>query len=346
MKRAASIALAPLSGIYSGLVRTGNALYRREVFRALRVDAPVISVGNLTTGGTGKTPLVEWIARELAANGRRVCILTRGYRRESSGRVIVSNGNEIFVDANLAGDEPFLLAESLRGQAAVVCDADRVAAAIWAKENLRSNTFVLDDGFQHQRIARDLNIATIDATNPWGNGRLLPAGILREPRTALARADCVVITRADDPDKVATVRREIEQLSPGVAIFTGRTELKGFYQLGAPESSTDNLEATPVAAVCAVGNPDSFFSLLRRSGCEVITTHAFRDHHKYSAYEIERVARQAAAAGAKALVTTTKDAVKLRSFTFPLPCYAAETTITLNQPDEFRDLLLKAVNGK
>lgn len=346
MKRAASIALAPFSGIYSGLVRTGNALYRREVFRALRVDAPVISVGNLTTGGTGKTPLVEWIARELAANGRRVCILTRGYRRESSGRVIVSNGNEIFVDANLAGDEPFLLAENLKGEAAVVCDADRVAAAIWAKENLRANTFVLDDGFQHQRIARDLNIATIDATNPWGNGRLLPAGILREPRAALARADCVVITRADDPRQVASVQEEIGRLAPNASVFTCRTELKGLHPLHATENTTETLDGVQFGAFCAVGNPESFFSLLRANGYQVQSTRAFRDHHKYSASEIANIAREAIAANAEGLLTTTKDAVKLRSFDFPLPCYAAEITISLDKPDELRELLLKALTAE
>jgi len=343
MNRAASIALAPLSGIYAGLVRTGNALYRRDVFRAHKVDAPVISVGNLTTGGTGKTPLVEWIARELAASGRRVCVLTRGYGRESSGRVIVSNGNEIFVDANLAGDEPFLLAENLKGQAAVVCDADRLAAAIWAQENLRSNTFVLDDGFQHQRIARDLNIATIDATNPWGNGRMLPAGILREPRRALDRADSVMITRADDLEQVAKVRKEIEVLNPEAAIFTCRTELDRWQPLSGDHDAVNDLKAVPVAAFCALGNPGSFFSMLRRNGYDVRSTRAFRDHHKYSRAEVARLTQQATAGGAQALLTTTKDAVKLRSFAFSLPCYAAETVINLDKTDEFRALVLKAL---
>jgi tetraacyldisaccharide 4'-kinase len=345
MNRVASIALAPLSGLYSGFVRSGNALYRRDFFRALKVGAPVISVGNLTTGGTGKTPLVEWIARELAESGRRVCILTRGYRRESSGRVIVSNGNEIFVDASLAGDEPFLLAETLKGQAAVICDADRVAAASWAKENLRINTFVLDDGFQHQRIARDLNIVTIDATNPWGNGRLLPAGILREPRQALTRADAVVITRADDPAQVAELRQEIEGLNSQASVFTCRTELKGFHPLNSGNHSLADLATTPVSAFCAVGNPESFFSLLQRNGYDLRAKRQFRDHHKYSRAEIGRIARAAVSAGAQALLTTAKDAVKIRSFNFPLPCYAAEITITIDRSDDFRELLMKAING-
>jgi len=189
MNRAATIGLTPFSAIYGGFIRAGNALYRRGTFKTHSVGAPVISVGNLTTGGTGKTPLVEYIAGELATAGRRVCVLTRGYRRESSGRVLVSDGLSLLADVNQAGDEAFLLAEKLKGRAAVVCDADRVAAARWSIENLNSDAFVLDDGFQHQRIARNLNILTIDATNPWGNGWLLPAGILREPRQALSRAN-------------------------------------------------------------------------------------------------------------------------------------------------------------
>src|SRR5262249_28976657 len=132
MNRAATIVLAPLSGIYSTLVETGNLLYRRGIFQTHKVNAPVISVGNLTTGGTGKTPLVEFVADELARLKRRVCVLTRGYRRDSSGRVIVSDGNEILADVNDAGDEAFLLTERLIRKAAVICDADRVAAAQWA----------------------------------------------------------------------------------------------------------------------------------------------------------------------------------------------------------------------
>ena len=205
MNRAArnpiALALRPLATLYGVAMKARRALYRSGRFRAHELGAPVISVGNLTTGGTGKTPLVEWIANELAQKGRRVCILTRGYgRRRSGSRVIVSNGSEILADANQAGDEPLLLAERLKGLAAVICDADRVSAARWAVENFKSDVFVLDDGFQHLRVARNLNILTIDATNPWGNGKLLPAGILRESRSELNRADCIVITRADDPN--------------------------------------------------------------------------------------------------------------------------------------------------
>lgn len=343
MNRAATIGLTPFSAIYGGFIRAGNALYRRGSFKTHSVGAPVISVGNLTTGGTGKTPLVEYIAGELAKSGRRVCVLTRGYRRESSGRIVVSDGEKILADVNQAGDEPFLLAEKLQGQAAVVCDADRVAAARWAIENLQSDTFVLDDGFQHQRIQRDLNILTIDATNPWGNGRLLPAGILREPRNALSRADCVVITRADDPNQVEKLRDEIDVLRPGAPIFISRMQLRGLRRL---DDSAAAEETRSTAAFCAVGNPNSFFDLLRRNGYELTYTRSFRDHHKYTQSDIDDITRHAQASGAQMLITTAKDAVKLRTPRFEVPCYVAEIVIELDAQDQFRKLLSKAIQPR
>src|SRR5713226_497054 len=212
MNRAAIVTLTPLSGLYGVAMKARRALFRRGVFHVHKVGAPVISVGNITTGGTGKTPLVEWIARALAHRQKRVCILTRGYGRpHPRSRVVVSNGSEIFSDAREAGDEPLLLAEKLKGEAAVICDADRVAAARWATENLGTNLFILDDGFQHLRLARDYNIVAIDATNPWNNRRLLPSGHLRESPNQLARADCIVITRADSASQTETLKSEINQ---------------------------------------------------------------------------------------------------------------------------------------
>src|SRR2546428_11002759 len=168
MNPSMTAALTPLSGLYGVASRARRALYDKGLLRVHKVSAPVISVGNVTVGGTGKTPLVAWIAKVLARDGRRVCILTRGYGRlDSHDRVIVSDGNEILASPERAGDEAYLLAEELKGCAAVISDADRVAAAHWAVENLRTDIFVLDDGFQNLRIARNLDIVTIDATNPW-----------------------------------------------------------------------------------------------------------------------------------------------------------------------------------
>jgi tetraacyldisaccharide 4'-kinase len=346
-----TLALRPLGGLYGVAMRARRALYRAGRLPVHELGVPVISVGNLTTGGTGKTPLVEWIANELAQTGRRVCILTRGYgRRSSSTRVIVSDGNEILSDANRAGDEPLLLAERLKGLAAVICDADRVSAAHWAVENFKSDVFILDDGFQHLRVARNLNILAIDATNPWGNGKLLPAGILREPRSELTRAECIVITRADDPTSTEALQHEIAAQSSGCPVFCSRMSLSGLRpiqgDLDRSLITAQEIKAAPVAAFCGIGNPESFFSLLRRGGYQLRHTQTFRDHYSYAQSDIDRVVRESAAHGAQILLTTAKDEVKLRSLKFELPCYAADIAIEIENQEKLRALVEKAIQDK
>src|SRR5437667_4474081 len=174
MNPSTTAALTPFSKLYGVAGRARRALYDKGLLRIHNVSAPVISVGNITMGGTGKTPLVAWVAKVLAREGRRVCILTRGYGRlDSHNRVTVSDGNEVLASPERAGDEAYLLAEELKGCAAVISDADRVAAAEWAINNLKTDVFVLDDGFQNLRIARNLDIVTIDDTNAWGNRKVL-----------------------------------------------------------------------------------------------------------------------------------------------------------------------------
>ena len=350
MNTVSTLALAPLGSLYRLAMKARRALYRSGRFQVHDLGVPVISVGNLTTGGTGKTPLVEWIARELAQTGRRVCILTRGYGRRSAGsRVIVSDGNKILADAARAGDEPLLLAERLKGLAAVISDGDRVSAARWAVEHFHINVFVLDDGFQHLRVARDLNILTIDATNPWGNGRLLPAGVLRESRAELARADCIVITRADDPSATAELHREITAQSKDCPIFCSRMSLVGLRAVqgspGQPLIAGDEIKASRAAAFCGLGNPESFFSLLRCCGYQLIHTQSFRDHHRYTQTDVDRFVRESIKRGAKVLLTTAKDEVKLRSFKFEVPCYTVDIAIEIEGDEKLRTLIGRAVRS-
>ncbi len=347
MNSAVTLALSPLGGLYGVAMRARRALYRSGRFRVHDLGVPVISVGNLTTGGTGKTPLVEWIARELAQTGRRVCILSRGYRRSRAGaRVIVSDGSEVITDAGLAGDEPLLLAERLKGLAAVICDADRVVAARWAVENLHSDVFVLDDGFQHLRVARHLNVLTIDATNPWGNGKLLPAGVLRESPAELARADCIVLTRADDSNATEELKSEIAAQGE-FSVYCSRMKLSGLRaaQLGQPLMSAEDSKASSAAAFCGVANPASFFALLRRNGFQLAHTQAFRDHHRYTQKDLDRVIRESVAQGAQILLTTAKDEVKLRSLKFELPCFTADIAIEIENQEKLRDLIEAALTG-
>ena len=340
--------LTPLSGLYGVAMKARRALFQSGLFRLNKVGAPVISVGNITTGGTGKTPLVAWIVRKLASRQKRVCILTRGYgRQHPSNRVLVSNGSEISSDAREAGDEPLLLAEKLKGEAAVICNVDRVAAARWAIANLGTDLIILDDGFQHVRLARDLNIVVVDATNPWGNGRLLPAGNLRESPDQLARADCIVITRADDLTQSEALKSEIHQLSKGRPVLLSRMRIGGLRTLTSEtkESSVsdDELRSAPVAAFCGVGNPESFFAQLRREGHQLCHIQAFPDHHYYTQEEINGLVSQSTERGAHALLTTAKDEVKLRSLSCEMPCYVVDVTIEIQDEDKLLALIDEAI---
>jgi tetraacyldisaccharide 4'-kinase len=342
------IAFAPLGVAYGAAGSARRALYRAGVLRVERVAAPVVSVGNITAGGTGKTPLVEWLARAAAREGRRVCILTRGYGRVDAGkRVIVSDGERILAEAREAGDEPRLLAENLlEHSVAVVSDANRVAAARWASEQLRSDAFVLDDGFQHLRLARDLNILTLDATDPWGGGRLLPRGLLREPLAELKRADLIVITRAELAVDLEDVRGRAESLSGGCPVLVARTTTLRIKPLAAPQSEATAPEPheiesipQPLAAFCAIGNPQAFFAHARMEGFDVSYTRAFADHHAYTQGDVDACVREAVRQGARALLTTAKDAVKLRALNFVLPCYVLEVALQFDDDARMRSIL-------
>ncbi|HEX5883074.1 MAG TPA: tetraacyldisaccharide 4'-kinase [Pyrinomonadaceae bacterium] len=339
-----SIVLPPLSILYGAVTRTRLSLYRRGTFHTTKLDRPVISVGNITTGGTGKTPLVEWVARTIAAQGKKVCILTRGYgRKDPHLQVIVSDGYDVLASPNEAGDEPYLLATRLVGLSAVISSADRIAAGHEAIKDFGTDCFVLDDGFQHLRLARDLNIVTIDATNPWGGGRLLPFGRLRESPESLGRADCVVITRCDQAGELDDLRSEIQKLTGGRPIFHSKMRTARVSPL---KNGSDTLSPPArVAAFCAVGNPHSFFEHVRRDGFELALQKYYPDHHVYSQDEIDSLERAAKEVGAEAMVTTAKDAVKLRTLSFSLPCYVLEIEMEIDKGEGLADLVRAKAQG-
>jgi tetraacyldisaccharide 4'-kinase len=333
-----SIVLPPLSALYGAVTRARLTLYRRGTFRTTTLERPVISVGNITTGGTGKTPLVEWVAKTLAAEGKKVCILTRGYGRSHPDRhVLVSDGQTVFATASEAGDEAYLLARNLEGVAAVISDANRAGAGKDAIRHLNPDCFVLDDGFQHLRLARDLNIVIIDATNPWGGGNLLPYGRLREPRSSLSRADCLVITRADQAEGIQSLRSELAQLTGGCPQFLSSMRTVRIAPLTDPSKRAELPQRS--AAFCAVGNPKSFFSQLRDEGHELSFTKAFPDHYSYTQKDLDRLVNAGKKAGAEALITTAKDAVKLQSLTIAMPCYILEISIVVENSEELGRLI-------
>lgn len=339
------LAFKPLSAIYAAVSKARLVAYQRGLLSITKLDTPVVSVGNLTTGGTGKTPLVEFVCRVLARNKRKVCILTRGYGRTNpTARVVVSDGANVLADAIAAGDEPFLLAQMLKGGASVISDPNRVAAGKWAIENLAAEVFVLDDGFQHLRISRDLNILTIDATNPWGSGHLLPFGRLREPRGEVARADCVVITRANQSTDLPALKEEIRQLTNSRPVFTSQMSVCGITGLASGRKEGTPSMPQPAAAFCAVGNPEAFFDQLRRAGINLVLTHAFSDHHRYSRADVESLVQKSKEHRAESLITTAKDAVKLRAFDFGLPCFVLNIEISIEEEDKLVEIINAAVS--
>lgn len=355
MKSAGSLVMIPLRALYSAVTRSRLAAYRSGLFSVSKLAAPVISVGNLTTGGTGKTPLVEWICRTIAEAGasaggsegprrKKVCVLTRGYGRANpQTQVVVSNGTELLAGPADAGDEPLLLARNLLGTAAVICNPSRLSAGEWAVDNLGSDAFVLDDGFQHLRVSRDLDIVTIDATNPWGGGVLLPEGRLREPVTSLTRADCVVLTRTNLVENPATIKEAVRQHAGNVPIFLSRMLTSGFRSLEGESVDKADVPGRPVGAFCGIGNPDSFFEQLRREGCELAFKRSFADHHRYRPSELVDLAREAKSHGAEILITTAKDAVKLNSGDLELPCYVLEIQISIDEADRLAAMIHRAV---
>ncbi|MGI8787614.1 MAG: tetraacyldisaccharide 4'-kinase [Pyrinomonadaceae bacterium] len=344
----------PLSWFYNVIINARNALYDKGAFKSHSLGVPVVSIGNITVGGTGKTPLVALVAEILADAGETVCILTRGYGRENSKqRVLVSDGERILATPKQSGDEPLELARKLAGKAFIVADANRVAAGNWARKKFGITAFVLDDAFQHRRVERDLDIVCVDATNPFGNGKSLPSGILREPLENLKRADAIVITRTNLIKDVADLKRRIAKYNSHCPIFVSENrisnliDLKDFHAPTLHSQTAPNSQqrtANSVFAFCALGNPENFFEQLRQENYDLTATEKFPDHHFYTSGDIEKLSEKAKKTGAKILLTTAKDVVKLKNLNVEMPCYVVEIKMIFDDADNFRDWLLQVKN--
>ncbi len=300
--------LAPLTPLYRGAVTARLEAYRRGWLRSSRLPVPVISVGNLTFGGTGKTPTVIALVRDLVRRGRHPAVLTRGYGRVATAPVVLI-GPEPNVTPGMAGDEPLELAARLPG-VPVVVDADRVRGGIEALTR-GADALVLDDGFQHLRLDRDLDLVLVDAGDPWGGGRMPPRGRLREPLSGLKRADAVLVTKVGpDPEPVlASVRRVVDEQGLRVPVLAARIEPTQIRRPDGPVGP-EVLTGARVLAMAGLGRPAGFSDLLRTAGADVVECRWFADHHDFTAAEIEAVVTEATALGA-VVVTTAKDAVKM-----------------------------------
>ncbi len=314
--------------LYAGGVRARAWLYERGWLKQKHLSAPVISIGNLTVGGTGKTPCVAWLANWLQAEGYAVAILSRGYKRTSTGRVEVSDGKSLLCEAAAAGDEPYLLAQSCPG-VRVIVGQDRYAAGQWLAERAPVSVFLLDDGFQHLRLRRTLNLVLVDATDELARARMIPFGRLREPLSALRRADAVIVTRADQPFDRAALEATIHQYAGAqVPIFYAQHELTKLRRLDSSETrEVIELAGQPVAAFSGIARPERFLRDLELLELRVVWQCSFADHHRYTQTEFESIVIEAKQAGAAALLTTEKDAANLQAVwatAAALPVYAAQ----------------------
>jgi tetraacyldisaccharide 4'-kinase len=331
--------LWPFSLPYGGVTHLRARAYRKGILKQHHLDGIVISVGNLTVGGTGKTPMVLWLAEKLADEGKRVGILTRGYRGQVS-----QDGDA----SKSTSDEVRLLQARLGDRVSFGIGADRYAKG---RELVEQGVewFILDDGFQHLQLARDVDVVLLDAMDPFGGGHLLPAGRLRESRTALSRADLIVITRSShSPAIEAAVGRD--STAP---IFYARPELDSI--LSFPLSEEGDLCEHPVDydpatrklfAFCGIGNPAAFFNDLREWGFQIAGQRAFPDHHRYTREEVDALADAATASGAEGVICTEKDVYNfgVDSWRLPNPIFC-RIRMRVDRDDEFWRALLSSIRN-
>ncbi len=309
--------LRPLSVLYGAGVRLRVWLYAIGWLKQKRLNVPVISVGNLTVGGTGKTPMVIWLAEKFIADGKRVAILSRGYR-----------------GADGTSDEIELMKFRLQGRVSFGIGKNRFAEGRRLESKQPVDVFLLDDGFQHLQLARDLNILLMDASHPLGGEALLPAGRLREPLSAMGRANLLVFTRTET---VPGTNEAIEKLKP-YPVFAAATRLLGFRRFGGELALTTRAEigAGPFFAFCGIGNPPAFARDLENWGLSLCGQKIFPDHYRYTERDVRQIREAAETAGAKALVTTEKDAQNLEGLKFEeTPVYIAVIHLMVSPEADF-----------
>jgi tetraacyldisaccharide 4'-kinase len=314
--------LYTLSLFYGTAVRLRNSVYDTGLLQTKKLPCPVVSVGNITVGGTGKTPMVIALANLLREKGHCPAVLSRGYAGQGKRSVaVVSDGQKILAGPEKAGDEPFLIALSANGTP-VLTGRDRHAAGRYALDRLGVDTLVLDDAFQHRRVFRDLNLLLLDAERPFGNGDMLPRGSLREPRKAVGRADIIVLTRADAA-MPSTFKADLHREFPAVPVFQARHRPVGLFRIRPSSPSgknygegeaglpLDSLRGKRVFAFAGIARPESFRKTIESLGGFVAAFKAYPDHHRYTKNDGEDILKAAREQTAEIILTTEKDGVKL-----------------------------------
>lgn len=322
--------LGAASGGYRGLLTAREWLYGLGVLRSRVLPCSVVSVGNLTVGGTGKTPAVEMAVRTLVDLGHKPAVVSRGYGRRSKGIQIVADAASIRLDAEEGGDEPFLLARRLPG-VPVVVGSNRYEAGRMALERFAVTAIVLDDGMQHRTLVKDLEIVMVRAADPWGNGRLLPRGPLREPVRGLARAHVVVVTGAATPSAAPEVMAAVSRYAPAVIVLSAQHVPTECWESGTMRPvALDALAGARLLGFAGIAAPAGFRRTLEETGARVADVVAFMDHHWYTRDDLARLDDRASDLRVDALITTEKDWVRLRGLRPPTrPIYVLGVQLVL-----------------
>lgn len=312
-----NVLLWPFSLCYWTIASVRNWLYDRGIIPQQRLPCRIISIGNITVGGTGKTPTVELIARWLVQRNIRVCILSRGYGRSTSGLMVVSDGKEVLTGSLESGDEPYLLAGKLPG-VPVLVDARRIRGAAYAVRHFAPEVILLDDAFQHRRIARDIDVVLLDTVMGFGNGWLLPAGPLRESVRGLKRAQLILFTRSEQGEKLLAVSDKIRKYCNAPCAVAAHSANE-FIDLDGRVLEVTHIKDKRVLVFCGIGRPESFFHSVLTLGAVVVGRRIFRDHHRYGAADKRLLNDLARKHDAEYLVTTEKDRVRFSPEDFALP---------------------------
>jgi tetraacyldisaccharide 4'-kinase len=322
--------LSVLSWAYRAAIALRDRAYRLGVLPTGRLPCPVISVGNLTLGGTGKTPTVELVARTLQELGAAPAVLSRGYGRTTRGVLVVADREAILAEAHAGGDEPRLLAERLPGVPVVVGE-NRYEAGRVAVERCGATALVLDDGFQHRTLAKDLEILVVSGRAPWGNARVFPRGMLREPLAGLRRAHAVLVTNPAGPETVAEVTATVRRHHATAPVLTARYELQDASEpLRGRRIPVRELAGRRLLAFAGLGSPEGFADTVDATGIRRVGFVEFPDHHWFTPGDVAELARDARAAGAQGLVTTEKDWVRMRELPPPpLPLWVLPVRLVI-----------------
>lgn len=338
------VILSVLSLLYSAAVYLRWILFGLHIFKRKKISCPVISVGNLTLGGTGKTPTVIQVVKLLTRNDWRSVVVSRGYGRKDEMKIIVvSDGRSVLVDTQTGGDEPVMIGSKLPG-IPVVVGRRRYLAALLALQRFSPDVVVLDDGFQHIQLKRDIDVVLLDAGNPFGNGKLFPAGILREPINALRRAHAVLITKTDSIVDVGKLKETIHQHTQA-RIFTSRqvpVDLIDYRSSDVKPLSV--LRGSKVLALSGIARPDSFILLLKSLGADIVAACTYRDHFDYQKADLASVFQKAADEKISMIVTTEKDAIRLRKLHAD-GVWALRIEMTVAEEDEWEAFLLEGLKN-